>query len=209
MAIATPTFTGFRPEAIDFLAELAEQQRPRLVPAAQGRVRAAAQGADGGARRRARRAVRGARHPAPRRPEAVDLPDLPRHPVLQGQVAVQDPSRGELPVDRSRTATGTRSPTRAPRQRRLLQLPARRDVRRAAGMWMADEGAARRVPAGHRRGPGPRPGRARGAGVPSRRSGRSTATSTLKRVPPGLPADHPMADLFRYKDVVFGRRLSR
>lgn len=31
---------------------------------------------------------------------------------------------------------------------------------------------------------------------------------TLKRVPPGLPADHPMADLFRYKDVVFGRRLS-
>lgn len=30
----------------------------------------------------------------------------------------------------------------------------------------------------------------------------------LKRVPPGLPADHPMADLFRWKDVVFGRRLS-
>jgi uncharacterized protein (TIGR02453 family) len=31
---------------------------------------------------------------------------------------------------------------------------------------------------------------------------------TLRRVPPGLPADHPMADLFRYKDIVFGRRLS-
>jgi uncharacterized protein (TIGR02453 family) len=29
----------------------------------------------------------------------------------------------------------------------------------------------------------------------------------LKRVPPGYPADHPMADLLRYKDVVFGRRL--
>lgn len=28
---------------------------------------------------------------------------------------------------------------------------------------------------------------------------------TLKRNPPGWPADHPMADLFRYKDVVFGR----
>ena len=26
-------------------------------------------------------------------------------------------------------------------------------------------------------------------------------------MPPGFPADHPMADLFRYKDVVFGRRL--
>ncbi len=30
----------------------------------------------------------------------------------------------------------------------------------------------------------------------------------LKRVPPGLPRDHPMADLFRWKDIVFGRRLS-
>jgi uncharacterized protein (TIGR02453 family) len=30
----------------------------------------------------------------------------------------------------------------------------------------------------------------------------------LKRVPPGYPADHPMAELFRFKDVVFGRRLA-
>lgn len=30
---------------------------------------------------------------------------------------------------------------------------------------------------------------------------------SFKRVPPGWPADHPMADLFRYKDIVFGRRL--
>jgi uncharacterized protein (TIGR02453 family) len=30
----------------------------------------------------------------------------------------------------------------------------------------------------------------------------------LKRVPPGLPADHPMADYFRWKDIVFGRRLA-
>jgi uncharacterized protein (TIGR02453 family) len=30
----------------------------------------------------------------------------------------------------------------------------------------------------------------------------------LKRVPTGLPADHPMADYFRWKDIVFGRRLS-
>jgi hypothetical protein len=29
----------------------------------------------------------------------------------------------------------------------------------------------------------------------------------LKRVPPGLPADHPMAELFRYKDIVFGRNI--
>jgi uncharacterized protein (TIGR02453 family) len=31
---------------------------------------------------------------------------------------------------------------------------------------------------------------------------------TLKRVPPGYPADHPMADLLCFKDVTFGRRLS-
>ena len=31
---------------------------------------------------------------------------------------------------------------------------------------------------------------------------------SLKRIPPGYPPDHPMADMFRWKDVIFGRRLS-
>ena len=31
---------------------------------------------------------------------------------------------------------------------------------------------------------------------------------SLKRVPPALPPDHPLADMFRFKDVVFGRQLS-
>jgi uncharacterized protein (TIGR02453 family) len=31
---------------------------------------------------------------------------------------------------------------------------------------------------------------------------------SLKRVPPGYPADHEMAERFKWKDVVFGRRLS-
>lgn len=30
----------------------------------------------------------------------------------------------------------------------------------------------------------------------------------LQRVPPGFPKDHPLADMFRWKDVVFGKRLS-
>ncbi len=30
----------------------------------------------------------------------------------------------------------------------------------------------------------------------------------LKRVPPGFPADHPQADLLRWKDVIFMRRLA-
>ncbi len=37
--------------------------------------------------------------------------------------------------------------------------------------------------------------------------GTVTAHEELKRVPAGLPADHPMADLLRMKDVVFGHRL--
>jgi uncharacterized protein (TIGR02453 family) len=31
---------------------------------------------------------------------------------------------------------------------------------------------------------------------------------TLKRVPAGYPADHPLADLLRYKDLTFGRGLT-
>ena len=31
---------------------------------------------------------------------------------------------------------------------------------------------------------------------------------SLKRVPLGFPPDHPMAELFRYKDVIFGHQLS-
>ena len=38
--------------------------------------------------------------------------------------------------------------------------------------------------------------------------GGANSHETLKRVPPGLPADHPMADMLRWKDLVFGRRLS-
>jgi TIGR02453 family protein len=30
----------------------------------------------------------------------------------------------------------------------------------------------------------------------------------LKRVPPGYPQEHPLAHMFRWKDVVFGRRLA-
>ncbi len=38
--------------------------------------------------------------------------------------------------------------------------------------------------------------------------GTVTAHESLKRVPPGFPADHPNADLLRAKDVVFGRPMS-
>jgi uncharacterized protein (TIGR02453 family) len=41
-----------------------------------------------------------------------------------------------------------------------------------------------------------------------RRLGPLDSHDTLKRVPPGFPADHPMADLLRFKDLTFGRSLS-
>lgn len=38
--------------------------------------------------------------------------------------------------------------------------------------------------------------------------GAAHSHAELKRVPPGYPPEHPLADLFRWKDVIFGRRLS-
>ena len=37
--------------------------------------------------------------------------------------------------------------------------------------------------------------------------GRVSSHEALKRTPPGWPADHPMADMFRWKDIIFGRQL--
>ena len=95
-----------------------------------------------------------------------------------------------------------------PRERRLLPPPAGRDLRG----WRRvapGQGVARRVPAADR-------GRPRTASSGSSRRRRSWSTfgavsddgESLKRVPPGYPADHPAADLLRKKNVTFGRRLS-
>ena len=141
-------------------------------------------------------------------PKRLDLPDLPRHAVREGQVAVQDPPGRLVPVARA----GSRWIARArrghgPRERRLLPFRARPDVRRRrACTWPRSPGStpsggsssrSRTVSAPRSRSPGS-----------WRRSARSPSHNELKRIPPGLPADHPMAELFRYKDVVFGRNLS-
>ena len=38
--------------------------------------------------------------------------------------------------------------------------------------------------------------------------GEANSHEMLKRVPPGYAADHPLADMLRWKDVIFGRRLA-
>ena len=82
MAVASPTFTGFRPEAIQFLADLAaNNDRAWFQP-------------------RKAEYERLLKTPMEELCVAVAVPDLPRHPVLQGQVAVQDARRGELRLGR-------------------------------------------------------------------------------------------------------------
>ena len=84
MVITAPTFTGFRPEAIEFLVDLAEQQRPRLVHAAQGATTSACSRTPMEALVAAMAERFAAReHPAPGGPEAIGLPHLPRHAVLR------------------------------------------------------------------------------------------------------------------------------
>ena len=84
------------------------QQRPGLVHAAQGRLRAPAQGTARAVVRRPRRGVVRARHPARRRSRPIALPHLSRRAVLQGQVAVQDPHLGVVPVGGARRRRAVR-----------------------------------------------------------------------------------------------------
>ena len=73
MAVDVQRFTGFRPEAIDFLVELAQNNDRDLVPAAQVGVRGALEGPDGGDGRRPGRGIRRAGPAAQGRSQALDL----------------------------------------------------------------------------------------------------------------------------------------
>ena len=100
MPTVADTFTGFRPEAIQFLADLAANNerawfQPRkadyerllkepleaLCAALAVRFEAEGDSASG-------------------RSCPVAVPDLPRRPLLEGQVPVQDQRRRQLPVGR-------------------------------------------------------------------------------------------------------------
>ncbi len=115
MAVAAQSFAGFTPDAIQFLADLAQNNDRAWFQPRKARLRAPAEGADGGRSASPlgeRFAARG--HPAPGRPEALAVPDLPRHPVQQGQVAVQDALRGDsFPWVEAAAGQGRR-PTTAP-----------------------------------------------------------------------------------------------
>lgn len=207
MAIATSTFSGFRPEAIDFLADLAannerdwfnprKAEYERLLKAPfEALVAALAE-----------------------RLEARDIPLL------------ADPKRSIFRIYRDTRFSKDKSPYKTHLGASFPWLERSKDgstvVADAAahgnggyfnfqpgemyvggGMWMAEKprlDAFRRAivdDADRVRAALEEPGFKAAFGS-------VTAHEHLKRVPTGLPADHPMADLFRYKDVVFGRRLS-
>jgi uncharacterized protein (TIGR02453 family) len=75
------------------------------------------------------------------------------------------------------------------------------------GMWMMDRPKIEAFRAAVR----DEPDRVRGALEDSEfvaSWGEVRPHEALKRFPPGYPQDHPMAPMFLWKDVVFGRRLS-
>ena len=207
MAIATSTFTGFRPEAIDFLADLAannerEWFNPRkadyerllkgpieaLVAALAERLAARDIPLQADPKRSIFRIYRDTRFSKDKSPYKTHLgasfPWLERS--ADGTLAEADGSAhgngGYFNFQPGEMYVG-------------------------GGMWMAEKP---RLDA-FRRAIVEDPDRVRAAlEEPGFKAafGTVTAHEHLKRVPTGLPVDHPMADLFRYKDVVFGRRLS-
>jgi uncharacterized protein (TIGR02453 family) len=207
MAIATSTFTGFRPDAIDFLAELAaNNDREWFAP------------------RKAdyERLLKG--------PLEALVAALAERFEARGIPLLADPKRSIFRIYRDTRFSKDKSPYKTHLGASFPWLeraagggsveadatahgnggyfnfqPGEMYV--GGGMWMPEKG---RLDA-FRRAIVEEPDRVRAAlEEPGFLAafGPVTAHEHLKRVPPGLPADHPMADLFRYKDVVFGRRLS-
>ena len=95
----TDVFPGFRPEALQFLVDLAlHNERSWFQPRKADYERllkepleALCVALDDAFRRQG--------HPTVGRPGALAVPHLPRRPVLQGQVAVQDAGQRQLPLD--------------------------------------------------------------------------------------------------------------
>ena len=210
MAVATATFTGFRPEAIQFLADLAaNNERAWFQPRKAEYERLLKEPLEALCVALDEQFRRATSRSAPTR--AVAVPDLPRRPLLEGQVAVQDARRGELRLGRRRpsdAAQGRSHSENVHASGGYFHLSARRDLRRRRGLAPGDSLADGVPPAARRR-----PRRASGRSSRRRRSRRrsapsATTASRSSACRPGYPADHPAADVLRLKNVTFGRRLA-
>ena len=92
-------FPGFRPEAIQFLADLAANNERDWFQPRKAEFERLLKEPFEALVGSARRPLRGARPAAPRGPEAVDLPHPSGYPVLEGQVPLQDAHGRAVPVD--------------------------------------------------------------------------------------------------------------
>ena len=206
MAIAAPPFTGFRPEAVDFLAELAQHNdrdwfQPRkaeyeqllkapmeaLVAALGDRFEERSIPLHADPKRSIFRIYRDTRFSKDKSPYKTHAAaSFPWMEPIAGTLQV---------VDGAAHANGGY----------FNFQPGGMYV--GGGMWMPDKP---RLDA-FRRAIVEDPDRVRAAleepGFVAA-FGSVSAHEHLKRLPPGLPADHPMADLFLFKDVVFGRPMS-
>ncbi len=207
MAIAKPTFTGFDPDAIDFLAELASNNDREWFNPRKGEYE-----------RLLKSPMEALVAALAERLEARDIP-------LRA-----DPKRSIFRIYRDTRFAKDKSPykTNLGASFPWLRLgPNGQPVVAEAmahanggyfnfqpgamhvggGMWMPEKA---RLDA-FRRAVVDEPDRVRAAleepGFVAA-FGSVSAHEHLKRVPPGFPPDHPNADLLRYKDVVFGRNLA-
>ena len=175
------------PGVVRVHARAARAQRPRLVQGEQAALRGGGAGAGVRVHQRVRRTPAGDRPALRRRSEPhrrLALPDLPRHPLQQGQDALQDAHGHPLPA---REGEGR------PRARLLPPSRAAQRLRRRRNLATRDRHA------------GPDPGRdrpqtggvdGRGAGHRARRG--RPAQATAGRLRPRPPADRrPQAQELR------------
>ncbi len=205
MVIETSTFTGFRPEAIDFLAELAQNNdrawfQPRksdyerllkepmeaLVSALADRFEARGLPLQADPKRSVSRIYRDTRFAKDKSPYKSNI--YARFPWV---------GRGS---DHDASDEGAHGPSGY-----FSVMPGESYV--GGGMWMPEKPRLDAFRAAIL----DDPDRVRAALEDPAflaEFGPVHSHDSLKRVPPGLPPDHPMAELFRYKDVIFGRNLS-
>jgi uncharacterized protein (TIGR02453 family) len=205
MVVETSTFTGFRPEAIDFLAELAQNNdrawfQPRksdyerllkepmeaLVTALADRFEARGLPLQADPKRSVSRIYRDTRFAKDKSPYKSNI--YARFPWV---------GKGS---DHDASDEGAQGPGGY-----FNVMPGESYV--GGGMWMPEKPRLDAFRAAIL----DEPDRVRAAledpGFLAE-FGPVHSHDSLKRVPPGLPPDHPMAELFRYKDVIFGRNLS-
>ena len=209
MAVASPAFTGFRPEAIQFLADLAENND-----------RAWFQPRKGDYERLLKEPLEALIATLAERFEARNIPlraDPAKSPFriyrdvrfskdkspYKTNVGASFPWVGEEPAD-----GGARSHTASVHSSGGYFHLQPGEIYVGGGIWHPEKpwiDAFRRRVADD---PGTMRGLIGDRAFAAMFGSLSTDGHALQRVPTGFPADHPAADLLKLKDVIFGRRLS-